>query len=187
MTPEKKKLSLEEINRLPRWAVEMAQKYFAGEANHFLLHHNIFDLQYLPNADRYDGLRTFLYSEMLGNKNIVMYNRSEGITFVNEQAEDEFQRRYAAAIRVRDPLAPAEKLRKLPRDPAAALPWLEWYLFHEKNAAVIINFFETIIPASEMAYLTPEERNILVTLQRWLSKLQLLDSDNIVVFITENL
>ena len=37
-------LSKEEIDRLPTWAAGLARKYFAGEASHFLLHHNIYDL-----------------------------------------------------------------------------------------------------------------------------------------------
>ncbi|HZS44144.1 MAG TPA: AAA family ATPase [Blastocatellia bacterium] len=165
----------------------MARKYYAGEATHYLLHHNIFDLQPIGGGKTYDGLRTFLHSEMLGNKNIVMYNRSEGLTFVTEGAMREFQRTALAYLRVQDPVASTDKLRKIPKDPATILPLLEQYLFHGKQAAIIINFFETIIPASEMTYLSPEERNILVTLQRWLSKLQLLESDNIAIFVTENL
>jgi len=186
MTPERK-LSLDEIKKLPAWAAEMAKKYYSGEATHFLLHNNIFDLSPIGNGDRHDGLRTFLHSELLGNKNIVMYNRSEGLTFVTDGAMREFQRTAIAYMRVQDPLASAEKLKKIPKDPATVLPLLEQYLFHGKQAALIINFFETIIPASEMAYLSHEERNILVTLQRWLSKLQLLESDNIAIYITESL
>src|SRR5215475_2167196 len=29
---------------LPGWAKELAQKYRSGEASHFLLHHNVYDL-----------------------------------------------------------------------------------------------------------------------------------------------
>ena len=187
MSADRNLLSLDEIKHLPAWAADMARKYYAGEATHFLLHNNIFDLNAINRGTRYEGLRTFLHSELLGNKNIVMYNRSEGLTFVTEGAMREFQRTALAYLRVQDPLASADKLRKIPKDPASVLPLLEQYLFHAKQAAIIINFFETIIPASEMTYLSPEERNILVTLQRWLSKLQLLESDNIAIFITETL
>src|SRR5215831_7219422 len=112
MTPDRKLLSLDEITHLPSWAADMARKYYAGEATHFLLHNNIFDLQSI-RTNRYEGLRTFLHSELLGNKNIVMYNRSEGLTFVSDGAMREFQRTALAYMRVQDPLASADKLRKI--------------------------------------------------------------------------
>src|ERR1043166_8662245 len=38
------KLLLDEIEQLPAWAQKMARKYYAGEASHFLLYNNIYDL-----------------------------------------------------------------------------------------------------------------------------------------------
>jgi|DewCreStandDraft_3_1066083.scaffolds.fasta_scaffold00088_23 SpoVK/Ycf46/Vps4 family AAA+-type ATPase len=174
-------LSLDEITRLPRWAGELVRKYYAGEASHFLLHHNIHDL--VPANGQYVGLLAFLQRKLLGNKNIVLYNRSEGITFGSPEAE----RQFLAQARVADPLLSREALRSLPREPSRALPLIERYLFHGDQVAVIITFLETLVPAGEIGYLSGEDRNTLVTLQRWITSSRLLHSDNIVILIAESL
>lgn len=181
MSRPKPFLSLEEITRLPRWAGELVRKYYAGEASHFLLHHNVFDL--VPADGQYVSLLTFLQRKLLGNKNIVLYNRSEGITFGSPEAE----RQFLAHVRVADPLASRETLRTLPREPGRALPLIERYLFHGDQVAVVLSFLETLVPAGEIGYLSGEDRNTLVTLQRWITSSRLLHSDNIVILIAENL
>jgi AAA+ superfamily predicted ATPase len=178
--PSPKLLSKDEIERLPRWAAELARKYFAGEASHFLLHHNIYDL--VRSKGQYVNLSSFLKRELLGTKHLVMYNRSEGITFGSQETE----RAFVAQLRISDPLMSTEKLQALPRDPARALPIIERFLFYGEQVAVVVNFLETIIPAGDIGYMSPEDRNNLVTLQRWISSSQLLNSDNIVVFVAES-
>jgi ATP-dependent 26S proteasome regulatory subunit len=176
----KPKLSLEEINLLPRWAAQLVRKYYAGEASHFLLYNNIHDL-FRVNG-QYEGLLPFLEKKLLGSKNIMRYNRSEGITFSSPDVE----RQFLAQWRVADPLANKETTKTLPREPGRALPYLEHYLFYGQQVAVIINFLETIIPAGDVGYMGGEDRNNLVTLQRWITSSKLLSSDNIVILITEN-
>ncbi|QUV84292.1 ATP-binding protein [Chloracidobacterium aggregatum] len=174
-------LTLDELSQLPHWAAEMGRKYFSGEASHFLLHHNVYDLARAKRG--YVGLVTFLQQEMLGNKHIVLYNRSEGISFGSQEAE----RQFLATLRVANPLADTKTLTTLPRDPVPALGLIERFLYAGDQVAVIINFLETLVPAGEMTHLSSDERNLLVMLQRWLTSSRLLNSDNIVLFITENL
>lgn len=174
-------LTLDELDQLPAWAAEMGRKYFAGEASHFLLHHNVYDVARSKRG--YVGLVTFLQQEMLGNKHIVLYNRSEGITFGSQAAE----RQFLAALRIANPLADAKTLATLPRDPVPALNLIERFLYSGDQVAVIINFLETLVPAGDIAHLGGDERNLLVMLQRWLTSSRLLNSDNIVIFLTENL
>ncbi len=174
-------LTLDELNQLPHWAAEMGRKYFSGEASHFLLHHNVYDLARAKRG--YVGLVTFLQQEMLGNKHIVLYNRSEGISFGSQEAE----RQFLATLRVANPLADTKTLTTLPRDPVPALGLIERFLYAGDQVAVIINFLETLVPAGEMTHLSGDERNLLVMFQRWLTSSRLLNSDNIVLFITENL
>lgn len=181
MTRPKPFLSLEEIGRLPSWAAELVRKYYAGEASHFLLHNNIHDL--VPSNGQFTGLLTFLQRKLLGNKNVVFYNRSEGITFGSPEVE----RQFLAQLRVADPLVTRESLRSLPREPGRALPLIERYLFYGDQVAIIINFLETIVPSGEIGYMSGEDRNNLVTLQRWITSSRLLSSDNIVILIAENL
>lgn len=176
-------LNKDEISRLPKWAGEIARRYFAGESSHFLLHRNIYDL--VRSGGRYVGLVDFLKRELLGNKHIVGYNRSEGITFRSDDASAT-ERAFVAQLRISDPLMSAEKLAALPRDPARALPAIERFLLFGQQVAVVVNFLETIIPAGEISYMSPDDRNNLVTLQRWISSSHLLNSDNIVIFVAEN-
>jgi SpoVK/Ycf46/Vps4 family AAA+-type ATPase len=172
--------SLTTAARLPRWAEELTRKYRAGEASHFLLHHNVYDLH--KSRTGYVSLLGFMQKEMLGNKGLVLYNRSEGITFDS----DETLRAFVAQQRVADPLFNISSAAQLPRDPARALPMLERFLYFADRVAIIINYLETILPAGEIGYLSNEDRNALVTLQRWMTNSRLLDSDNLVILIAES-
>lgn len=176
-------LTKDEIERLPRWAADMARRYYAGEASHFLLHRNIYDL--VRGGGKYVGLVDFLRREMLGTKHILTYNRSEGIVFRSENPH-ETERAFIAQLRISDPLMSSEKLHQIPRDPARALPLIERFLLFGQQVAIIVNFLETIVPAGDVSYMSPDDRNNLVTLQRWATSSQLLNTDNIVIFIAEN-
>lgn len=172
--------SLSAPERLPIWAAELARKYRAGEASHFLLHHNVYDLTRARSG--YVSLLAYLQQELLGNKRIVLYNRSEGITFDSEET----MRAFIAQQRVADPLIAAKTAAQLPRDPAHALPMIERFLYFSDKVAVIINFLETIFPAADIGHLSNDDRNVLVSLQRWLTSPRFGESDNIVLLITES-
>jgi AAA+ superfamily predicted ATPase len=172
--------SLSASDRLPRWAAELARKYRAGEASHFLLHHNVYDLT--RSRAGYVALLTFLQKELLGNKSIVYYNRSEGVTFDS----DETLRAFVAQQRVADPLVNFASAGQLPRDPARALPMIERFLYFTDRVAVIINFLDTILPAGELSYLSSDDRNVLVSMQRWMTSPRVMESDNLVILIAEN-
>jgi AAA+ superfamily predicted ATPase len=173
--------SLNTAAQLPAWAAELARKYRAGEANHFLLHNNVYDLTRARNG--YVSLLGFLQHELLGNKRIVLYNVSEGITFDS----DETLRAFIAQQRVADPLFNLQNASQLPRDPGRALPLIERFLSFAERVAVIINFLETVFPAGEISHLSTEDRTSLVALQRWLTSARLMDTDNLVLLIAESL
>lgn len=172
--------SLPAAERLPAWAAELARKYRAGEASHFLLHANVYDL--VRGRSGYLSLPGFLQRELLGSKGVVLYNRSEGITFDS----DETLRAFLAQQRVADPLINATSANQLPRDPARALPMIERFLYYADRVAVIINFLETIFPAGEISHLSSDDRNALVSLQRWLTHPRLMESDNLVILVAES-
>jgi AAA+ superfamily predicted ATPase len=173
--------SLAVSERPPAWADELARKYRGGEMSHFLLHHNVYDL--VRARAGYVSLLSFLQKELLGNKRIVLYNRSEGITFDSEET----LRAFTAQQRVADPLVNITTASQLPRDPARALPMIERFLYFADRVAVIINFLETIFPAGDIGYLSSEDRNALVSLQRWMTSPRLMESDNLVILIAESL
>ncbi len=166
---------------LPGWAEEIARKYRAGEASHFLLHQNIYDLTRSRNG--FVSLLAFLQQELLGNKRIVLYNRSEGITFDSEET----MRAFVAQQRVADPLINAKTAAQLPADPPRALPMIERFLYFSDKNAVVINFLETIFPAATIGHMSGEDRNSLVSIQRWLTTPRFTDSDNLVILIAESL
>jgi AAA+ superfamily predicted ATPase len=173
--------SLNTAAQLPNWANEIARKYRAGEANHFLLHHNVYDL--IRARQGYVSLLSFLQQELLGNKRIVLYNRSEGLTFDS----DETLRAFVAQQRVADPLLNIQNASQLPHDAGRALPLIERFLYFSDRVAVVLNFAETIFPAGEISQLAGEDRTALVSLQRWLTSARLFDTDNIVILIAESL
>src|SRR6266496_1691137 len=92
------RLLIDEIDQLPSWAARMARKYYAGEASHFLLYNNIYDL--VRSGSEYISLLNYLGHELVGTKYLLWYNRSEGIKFYSSEGE----RAFIAELRVADPL-----------------------------------------------------------------------------------
>jgi SpoVK/Ycf46/Vps4 family AAA+-type ATPase len=175
-----RRLLLDEIGQLPGWAARMARKYYAGEASHFLLFNNIYDL--VRAGTEYISLLNYLQRELVGSKFLLTYNRSEGIKFGSPEAERAFQ----AQLRVADPLQSREWINQLPKDPARALPLIEYFLLYGDQVAVIINFLETIIPVGDVSYMSGDDRTNLVALQRWITSSRLLKKDNIVILVAES-
>jgi SpoVK/Ycf46/Vps4 family AAA+-type ATPase len=174
------RLLLDEMEQLPGWAAKMARKYYAGEASHFLLYNNIYDL--VRAGGEYISLLNYLQRELVGTKHLLTYNRSEGIKFGSPEAE----RAFMAQLRVADPLSSRDALKQLPKDPARALPLIEHFLLYGDEVAVIINFLDTIIPAGDVSYMSGDDRTNLVSFQRWITSSRLLGKDNIVVLIAES-
>jgi len=159
----------------------MARKYYAGEASHFLLHNNIYDL--VRSASEYISLLNYLQRELVGTKLLVTYNRSEGIKFGSPEAE----RAFAALLRVADPIGGRDAMKQLPKDPARALPLIEHFLLAGDQVAVIINFLDTVIPAGDVSYMSGDDRTNMVAIQRWITSSRLLKKDNIVILVAESL
>ncbi len=159
----------------------MARKYYAGESSHFLLYNNIYDL--VRSGSEYISLPNYLQRELVGTKHLLIYNRSQGISF----GSDDAQRAFAALLRVSDPLASRDAIKQLPKDPARALPLIEHFLLYGDQVAVIVNFLDTIIPSGDVSFMSGEDRTNLVTFQRWITSSRLLKKDNIVILVAESL
>ncbi|MBL8148435.1 MAG: ATP-binding protein [Blastocatellia bacterium] len=199
---ERKKLlggNEEEVSQLPHWAATLVHKYNSGEASRFLLYNNIYDLIWLKNS--YVNLVAFL-GYLLKDRNFLLYNRSNGIQPSRKELLFELERAYTADQRVADPIGVTKKqvgiTPMLPRDPARAIPYLE-YFFYEQwridkqegeqfygECGVVINFLESIIPATEVSYMSGEDRSLLVTFQKWLTTTQDRPAHNPIIYITEN-
>ena len=173
---------------LSSWAMELKRRYLAGEASMFLLHGNTRDLCRWPGADggsEYKGLVPFLEAMFSRSKDIVLtYNISQGIGF----PERSMRKRCLMAVNARRTIEGEPLLEALPSSPAMVLPMLERLVTDpSQRVAVVIDFFETIVPMSDLSYMGDADKANLVAMQRWASDPGLLGSDNLVVLISEHL
>ncbi len=173
---------------LPTWADDLRQRYLAGEACVFLLHGNARDVQPWVEADgtlRYVSLRVFLERTFTRTKDVVAYyNLAEGLEFPTPTHKSGFIR---AVNNVRT-LAGREAVGDLPQSPGAVLPLIEDLVTTEAhNAAVIIDYIETIAPNGDLAFMGEGEKANLVTLMRLGADPGLQGGNSVVVLVTEQL
>ncbi|MBN2798229.1 MAG: ATP-binding protein [Deltaproteobacteria bacterium] len=172
---------------LPHWATALRDRYLAGEASLFLVHGNVRDV--FPweedGATQWVGMRGFLEA-FFGRTRDVMayYNVSQGLQFPDRSQEQRFLRVINTARLTRG----REALVSLPFTPAEAVPVVEELITNPAQpSAVILDFFEMIAPRADVSFMSAEDRANLVSLQRWASDPAFLQTDNIVVLITEHL
>ncbi len=173
---------------LPSWATSLRDRYLSGESSVFLLHGNVRDIQPWTEADgttRFVSLREFLERFFGRAKDLVVYyNVSEGLEFGNRGQEAAFKR----AVSARRMLEGRDPVDVLPRTSGQVLPLLEDLVTDPgQRAAVIVDYVETIVPNGELSFMGEADKNNLVTLLRLGADPALLQSDNLVVMVTETL
>jgi ATP-dependent 26S proteasome regulatory subunit len=152
---------------LPHWADELKRRYLKGEASLFVLHGNVHDRVLYDNA--LVGVSDFLSSAVLEKKNIVIrYNVSTGCRFDRKAGKIEG----------------LEELL-LNRNPEKVLPVLERMLFTQDNVGLLFEYAEMVAPVGDATFFSAEDRQSVVSLQRWSLAPQLEQSDNIVLLLTE--
>ncbi len=173
---------------LPRWAEGLRARYLAGESSVFLIHGNVRDVQPWTDADgtiRYVALREFLTKFLGRNKDMVLYyNVSEGVEFANAAQLATFKRGVSARrlLDGRDPVT------ELPKSPSGVLGLIEDLVTDpSQRAAVVVDFIEMIVPNGEISFMGEQDKQNLVTLLRLGADPGLTSSDNLVIFVTENL
>lgn len=178
------------IENYPIWAQEFAEKYFSKTVNQFILHGNVHDYVYLKRDEKkiFLRLKEFLSDELFGSRDIVLYyDRSSGIQFRDDSSYKDFSR----AVSGYDSYSGTDYANKIPKDPVRVFALLENYVrlrvSENKSIAIIINYAETIIPMSDSAAASAEDRNALVFLQKWAHDPILLQADYSLVLLTENL
>ncbi len=179
------------IAHYPSWARELARKYFTKTLAQFILYGNVRDL--IPTIDEagnrtYLPLNTFLGAELFASRDIVIfYDRSGGIHFLDENSRRDFNR----AVAGYDSLFGTHYQRALPRDPVRVFTLLENYfrtrLADGKRIACIIDYAETIVPATEDSLASAEDRDTRVFLLKWARDPLFLERDFTLCLITENL
>lgn len=191
---------------IPAWMQNLVGMYKSAQAHAFILHFNVRD--YAVNTT---PLTEYLFSVFAKKKVLLRYNLAEGITFALPSMRDDFDRYTDNGSAGADPTAstlaamglasaptnaPADK-PQLPKAPAQALALLETLLQKgvdvddETNslngqAIVILEFAETVCPTADVSIMSPADRQVLVTLERWGADKRIADTGNIILLITEN-
>jgi transitional endoplasmic reticulum ATPase len=173
---------------LPSWTEELKLRYLAGEASMFLLHGNVRDVHAWTDPDgttRYVPMRELLERFLGRTKDIVVYyNVSEGFEFPDKSHRG----RFMTAVNARRVLQGKPELDDLPRSANEVIPVLEDLITDpSQRAAVVLDFVETIVPMGELGFMGEADKQNMVALQRWASDPALLQSDNLVILVTENL
>lgn len=184
--------SSEFLQSLPGWAAELVRAVQAKQANTFLIHGVPADLVPVrgPSGPRFLSLEPFFTQELFaGWPAILTYNRAEGIGFSSPEARGHFQEK----LKSYDSVHGTAWAQALPRDPANAFALLDSY-FKSCTAAqparplvMLLPFAETVVPAGDASYRTPEDRAVLVYLRKWSQDPSLLAKNIVVVLVTESL
>jgi SpoVK/Ycf46/Vps4 family AAA+-type ATPase len=180
------------LDTLPPWAAELVRSIRAKRANTFVLHGVPADLVPVRGASglRFLGLDQFLPEELFKKfDSILTYNRAEGIGFANPAARSHFQER----LRGYDAVHGTAWADRMPRDTANSFALLDSYFRHctaqspSRPVVLLLPFAETIVPAGEAGYRTPEDRTVLVYLRKWSQDPVLLAKNVVIVMVTESL
>lgn len=181
---------------LPPWAAELARLWNAGTHSVFVLHGNIHDLYPLPGgaSDRkdYAPLTDMLARRLFASRAFVLtYDLGQGLGF----AARHMQTRFFDWLRIYDEVeGTGFHVSGPPREFVRLLPLLRRFFLHlsdapaaERSATLIIEFPEKLMPASEEAGASPDERQALVTLLKWAADSELHHGDVGIVLTTETL
>jgi hypothetical protein len=177
------------IKILPAWAQELSYKYCSKTANLYIVHGNIRD--FLPHKMNegeflFARIQEYISEVLFGNRDIIVYyDRSSGVTFGAQAMKDAYLKEMAS----RYPDADADEF--VQSDSLKAFQHLERYFLSKMKdklrIVLIIDYAETVIPASELSRLSDEDRYALVTLNRWSHDPIFTRGDVSVILLTENL
>ncbi len=177
------------IKILPYWAQELSYKYCSQTANLYIIHGNIRD--FLPHKMKegefnFVKIQDYIADVLFGNRDIIVfYDRSSGVSFCTRDMEAD----YLQIMRVQEPELTDQEI--LTTDPYKAFRSLERYFQQSipfnKRIVLIIDYAETIVPNTDMARYTDEDRYCLVTLNRWANDPIFTQGDVSIVLLTENL
>lgn len=181
--------------RLPLrgWAAEFARRWNAGTYSLFVLHGNIFDVFPVQSGEAiaYVPLKTFLTRRLFPERAcLLFYDISGGLTF----GSGEMQKRFFEWLEVFDSVENTNfHVQGPPKSFLALAPLLTRFFLkvaadeHQwKGVTLVIDYPEKLIPASEEAIASVEERINLVTFLKWASAPELSQIDVGVLLVTES-
>jgi SpoVK/Ycf46/Vps4 family AAA+-type ATPase len=155
----------------PAWAKELADLYFAGVTCLFVLHGNVHDLVRIEGDEpSYCSLTDFLTTQVFGSWDIVLqYDLSRGLrTMAGADADRLRSMTQYLVARWGEPLT-------WPREPDKALlgldAFVERMLVEEagarKSVALVFDYSQYILPASDLSSLAENRASRLVRLLSW--------------------
>jgi ATPase family associated with various cellular activities (AAA) len=180
------------LESLPGWARDLVRAVRAKRACTFVLHGVPADLVPVRGAAglRFLSLEDFLSTELLtGWPSIVTYNRAEGLGFTTPQARAHFMER----MRSYDSVHGTSWADGLPRDAQNCFALLDSYfrscaaLAPARPVALLLPFAETLVPAGDAGFRSPEDRTVLVYLRKWSQDPVLLAKNVVIVVVAESL
>jgi hypothetical protein len=183
------KKNLPFIKILPSWAQDLSYKYLSKTTNLYLIHGNIRD--FLPHKMNegeftFTKVQEYIAEVLFGNRDIIAYfDRSSGVTFNRRQMKDEYM------MTMKDMYPQEDPGKFLSLDPMEAFHYLERYVVKnlpaKKRMVIIIDYAETLLPNSDVARLSEEDRYTMVTLNRWAHDPIFTQGDVSILLLTENL
>lgn len=175
------------------WALELARRWNGGTYSLFVLHGNIFDL--FPVQDgpsmSYVPLKTFLMRRLFPERScLLFYDISGGLTF----GSAEMQKLFFEWLEIFDRVENTNFHQQGPPKSFLALAPLLTRFFLKaaeddrrwQGVTLVIDYPEKLIPASDQAGATVEERINLVTFLKWASAPELAHIDVGVLLVTES-
>jgi AAA+ superfamily predicted ATPase len=175
------------------WALELARRWNGGTYSLFVLHGNIFDLFPVQVGDEfsYMPLKAFLMRRLFPERAcLLFYDISGGLTF----GSPEMQKRFFEWLEIFDRVENTDFHQQGPPKNFLALTPLLTRFFLKvaederqwKGVTLVVDFPEKLIPASEEAGASVEERINLVTFLKWASAPELARIDVGVLLVTES-
>ena len=180
------------IDSLPPWGADIVRAIRAKQSNTFIVHGVPSDLIPVRNNAglQFLSLDVFLATELFkGWPALVSYNRAEGLVFSTPDARGHFQEK----LKSYDAVHGTSWAQSLPRDAANCFALLDSYFktcmseAPSRPVVVVLPFAETVVPAGDASYRTPEDRAVLVYLRKWSQDPALLAKNIVIVMITESL
>ncbi|RJO60380.1 MAG: ATP-binding protein [Dehalococcoidia bacterium] len=183
------------VNGQPAWVQQLTSRYLDGIGHAFILHFSVRD--YVQPGVL---LHSYLDQLFKDSEVIVHYDRAAGLSFPLPGMRERFTQLIGLSDNIDPAIAAlraangqAGQQEELPREPAQALPLLETALRTpqgdnpRRQCVVIIDYAETIVPATDKAAMSPADRTALVTLARLGADPQVAASNNVLILVANNI
>ena len=183
--------------KLPTWAAELAEQYFGGTLIEFIVSGNINDKVEASDgkgARSYLSLRKYLGKKLFPDRDaVIFWDPSTGVSFRDEDTHRDFQ----TVLQGLDSAQGTNYARTgVPRETSRALYLIDKYMRAKvdprggakpKSVALVIDYADLILPATDPSHMSLAQQSTLVTLLRWAKDPVFLNANLTIVLVAENL